>query len=75
MKPIKIQTFHHEFRSLFQLLIRFSVRAGGLNIVVVFQIVDPGVCHEALVMLPNNLIKRQGNNRQLFPHNEENVSK
>lgn len=59
MKPIKIQTFHHEFPSLFQLLRRFSVRAGGLNIAAVFHIVDAGVCHEALVMLPNNLIKKQ----------------
>lgn len=59
MKPIKIQTFHHEFPSLFQLLRRFSVRAGGLNIAVVFHIVDAGVCHEALVMLPNDLIKKQ----------------
>lgn len=56
---IKIQTFHHEFPSLFQLLRRFSVRAGGLNIAAVFHIVDAGVCHEALVMLPNNLIKKQ----------------
>lgn len=35
------------------------MRAGGLNIAAVFHIVDAGVCHEALVMLPNNLIKKQ----------------
>lgn len=51
------------------------MRAGGLNIAVVFHIVDAGVCHEALVRLPNDLIKKTGYNRQLFPHNEENVSK
>lgn len=66
MKSIKNHNFHLEISSLSQLLRRFYVRTGGVDIVLTFCILDADVRHEAFVVLPCNLIDQRQRHQALI---------